>query len=64
MYIIYKCEHNINGDIMSQIDCNVKDCAYCIDGSKCSLEKIQIVKDIRNENSMYDTFCQSYEERL
>ena len=47
MYTIYKCEHNINGDIMSQIDCSVKDCAYCIDGCKCSLEKIQIVKDIR-----------------
>ena len=43
MYTIYKCEHNINGDIMSQIDCSVKDCAYCIDGCKCSLEKIQIV---------------------
>lgn len=47
---------------MSTIDCNVKDCAFCIDGRKCGLENIQIVKDIRNENSMYNTICQSYEE--
>lgn len=49
---------------MSQIDCSVKDCAFCIDGKSCGLEKIQIVKDIRNENSMYNTICQSYEEEL
>lgn len=62
MYIFYETEHNNNGDNMSTIDCNVKDCAFCIDGRKCSLENIQIVKDIRNENSMYNTICQSYEE--
>lgn len=62
MYIFYETEHNNNGDNMSTIDCNVKDCAFCVDGRKCSLENIQIVKDIRNENSMYNTICQSYEE--
>lgn len=62
MYLNYKVEHNNNGDIMSKIDCSVKDCAFCIDGCRCSLEEIQIVKDIRNENSMYNTICQSYEE--
>ena len=46
MYLYYKVEHNNNGDIMSRIDCSVKDCAFCIDGCRCSLEEIQIVKDI------------------
>jgi hypothetical protein len=47
---------------MSQINCSVKDCAFCINGEFCGLDKIQIVNDIRNENSMYNTICQSYEE--
>lgn len=59
--------NNTNGDIMEKlfnqaIDCSVEDCVHCVNGCKCSLERIQIVKDIRNENSMYDTICQSYEE--
>ena len=61
---MYKVEHNNNGDNMSKIYCSVKDCAYCTENGKCSLEEIQIVKDIRNENSMYDTICQSYEEGI
>lgn len=44
------------------IDCSVEDCIHCVNGCKCNLERIQIVKDIRGENSMYDTICQSYEE--
>ena len=60
----FKVEHNNNGDDMSQINCSVKDCAYCTENEKCSLGEIQIVKDIRNENSMYDTICQSYEEGI
>lgn len=45
-----------------KIECCVKDCVHCIDGCKCALESIQISKDIRNENTMYNTLCQSYEE--
>ena len=45
-----------------QIDCAVTDCVHCIDGNVCNLSKIQISKDIRNENTMYNTLCQSYEE--
>ena len=44
-----------------KIDCCVRDCVHCIDGCHCNLEKIQITKDIRNENTMYNTICQSYE---
>lgn len=59
--------HNINGDMMEnnysqRIDCSVRDCIHCIDGCRCNLEHIQIIKDIRNENTMYNTICQSYEE--
>ena len=64
MYKRNKIEHNNNGDNMSQINCSVKDCTFCIDGDRCSLEKIQIVNDIKNENSMYNTICQSYEEKI
>ena len=60
----FKVEHNNNGDNMSKINCSVTDCAYCTENGKCCLEEIQIVKDIRNENSMYDTICQSYEEGI
>jgi len=45
-----------------RIECCVKDCVHCIDGCRCGLSKIQITKDIRNENTMYNTICQSYEE--
>lgn len=45
-----------------QIKCCVRDCVHCIDGERCNLNEIQITKDIRNENSMYNTICQSYEE--
>lgn len=61
---LFKDEHNINGDIMSRIECNVRDCIFCTEECLCSLDKIQIVKDIRNENSMYNTICQSYEEEI
>lgn len=45
-----------------KIDCAVTDCVHCIDGRRCALSQIQIIKDIRNENTMYNTICQSYEE--
>ena len=45
-----------------KIECYVNDCIHCVDGCSCSLSKIQIIKDIRNENTMYNTLCQSYEE--
>ncbi len=45
-----------------KIDCCVTDCVHCENGRTCNLSKIQITKDIRNENSMYNTICQSYEE--
>ena len=45
-----------------EILCSVTDCVHCMDGMKCALTKIQITKDIRNENTMYNTICQSYEE--
>ncbi len=45
-----------------RIECCVKDCIHCIDGCRCNLNKIQVSKDIRNENTMYNTICQSYEE--
>ncbi len=45
-----------------KIECYVKDCVHCVDGCSCNLSKIQITKDIRNENTMYNTLCQSYEE--
>ena len=54
-----------NGDYMNnyaqKIECCVRDCVHC-DGQNCKLSKIQITKDIRNENTMYNTICQSYEE--
>ncbi len=66
MYNLNKIVNNINGDIMDnfkqKIDCSVTDCVHCIDGRSCELAKIQICKDIRNENTMYNTICQSYEE--
>lgn len=66
MNILIYIRNNINGDIMNnynqKIECNVKDCIHCIDGSTCNLSKIQIDKDIRNENTMYNTLCMSYEE--
>lgn len=67
MYNIKKWNNNINGDDMNmdynqKIECFVKDCVHCIDGCRCNLNKIQIIKDIRNENTMYNTICQSYEE--
>lgn len=45
-----------------KIECYVNDCIHCVDGCSCNLSKIQIIKDIRNENTMYNTLCQSYEE--
>ncbi len=59
--------HNNNGDMMidefkQKIDCCVRDCVHCVDGCHCNLQTIQITKDIRNENTMYNTICQSYEE--
>lgn len=66
MYSFQFIEHNINGDGMNnfkqEILCSVTDCVHCMDGMKCALTKIQITKDIRNENTMYNTICQSYEE--
>ncbi len=69
MYKILLKVNNINGDIMEnntyynqKIDCSVTDCVHCIDGMSCNLSKIQVSKDIRNENTMYNTICQSYEE--
>ncbi len=49
-------------EFKQKINCSVTDCVHCIDGMKCALTKIQITKDIRNENTMYNTICQSYEE--
>ena len=43
-----------------KIDCCVRDCVHCIDGCHCNLEKIQITKDIRNENifkGFFIVFC-------
>lgn len=67
MYIKKICVNNINGDIMNndynqKIDCCVTDCVHCKNGCQCDLDRIQVVKDIRNENTMYNTICQSYEE--
>lgn len=67
MYNFKKYRHNNNGDKMisdykQKIDCCVRDCVHCIDGCRCNLDRIQIIKDIRNENTMYNTICQSYEE--
>lgn len=56
--MVIKMDNNYN----QKIDCCVKDCVHCIDGCKCNLAKVQISKDIRNENTMYNTICQSYEE--
>ena len=67
MYYTRKYGHNNNGDIMvegynQRIECCVRDCVHCVNGERCNLEKIQVTKDIRNENTMYNTICQSYEE--
>lgn len=51
-------EKNFN----QKIECSVTDCIHCISGEECSLARIYISKDIHNENSMYNTICQSYEE--
>lgn len=53
-----KMENNYN----QKIECCVKDCVHCIDGCRCNLDSILVSKDIRNENTMYNTLCQSYEE--
>ena len=66
MYNKFYFYHNINGDIMNnfnqKIECSVTDCVHCVNGMSCALTTIQISKDIRNENTMYNTICQSYEE--
>lgn len=46
-----------------RIDCCVRDCVHCKDGCHCELAKIQVSKDVKNENTMYNTICQSYEEQ-
>lgn len=57
----------IIGDIMNnynqKIECYVTDCAHCVDGCRCALDRIQISNDIKNENSKFNTMCQSYDER-
>lgn len=46
-----------------RIECCVTDCVHCVDGCRCSLDKIQISNDTKNENSKFNTMCQSYDER-
>lgn len=53
----------MNNNFNQKINCCVLDCVHCIDGYHCSLNKIQITKDIHDENTMYNTICQSYEEK-
>lgn len=67
MYIFLLKVNTNNGDNMNnnynqKIECSVKDCIHCYNGECCTLKKIYISKDIRNENTMYNTICQSYEE--
>ncbi len=52
----------MNNEFNQKIECCVSDCVHCIDGCRCALNRIQVSKDIRNENTMYNTICQSYEE--
>ncbi len=52
----------MENNFRQKIECCVKDCIHCEDGCRCKLESIQISKDIRNENTMYNTLCQNYEE--
>lgn len=47
-----------------RINCCVSDCVHCIDECRCALETIQVSKDSRDENTMYNTICQSYEEQI
>ena len=47
-----------------KISCYVTDCEHCIDGCYCGLKEIHISNDIKNENSKYNTMCQSYEEKI
>ena len=47
-----------------RIECYVRDCKHCINGKQCCLNKIKISKDIHNENTKYNTMCQSYEESI
>ena len=46
-----------------KISCYVTDCIHCINGCTCNLKQIHISNDIKNENSKYNTMCQSYEEK-
>ena len=54
------------GDNMNnqKICCYVTDCEHCINGCECNLKEIHISNDIKNENSKYNTMCQSYEEKI
>ena len=46
-----------------KIECCVTDCIHCNNNQECTLTKILITKDIHNENSMFNTICQCYEEK-
>ena len=51
-------------DFKQKISCYVTDCEHCVNGCYCNLKEIHISNDIKNENSKYNTMCQSYEEKI
>lgn len=46
-----------------KIECCVRNCKYYKDDNVCGLSKILVTNDIINEDSKYNTMCQSFSEK-
>lgn len=55
--------HNINGDIMQKIKCDVYDCMNCnCDKQQCKLNEIKVCS-CATEETKEATMCNSYKKR-